>query len=96
MWTNSKVSEEKVRDNANQTRMSKVLATIQLDVPIEADWEAILLEQPIKRSLFPSTEFEFRTLGKRIFGADFSAQEAATEIVLMGEDDEKWLYQALA
>ena len=35
------------------------------------------------------TEFEFRTLGKRIFGADFSAQEAATEIVLMGEDDEK-------
>ena len=82
--------QEKVRDNANQALMSKVLATIQLDVPIEADWEAILLEQPDQTKLVPLLiEFEFRTLGKRIFGADFSAQEAATEIVLMSEDDEK-------
>ena len=82
--------QEKVRDNADQARMSKVLATIQLDVPIEADWEAIFLEQPDQTKLVPLlTEFEFRTLGKRIFGADFSAQEAATELVLMSEDDEK-------
>ena len=82
--------QEKVRDNADQARMSKVLATIQLDVPIEADWEAIFLEQPDQKKLVPLlTEFEFRTLGKRIFGADFSAQEAATELVLMSEDDEK-------
>jgi DNA polymerase-1 len=82
--------KEKVRDNADQARMSKVLATIQLDVPIEADWKAILLEQPDQKKLVPLlTEFEFRTLGKRIFGTDFSAQEAATELVLMSEDDEK-------
>ena len=82
--------KEKVRDNADQARMSKVLATIQLDVPIEADWKAILLEQPDQTKLVPLlAEFEFRTLGKRIFGADFSAQEAATELVLMSEDDEK-------
>jgi DNA polymerase-1 len=82
--------KEKVSDNADQARMSKVLATIQLDVPIEADWEAILLEQPDQKKLVPLlAEFEFRTLGKRIFGTDFSAQEAATELVLMSEDDEK-------
>ena len=82
--------KEKVSDNADQARMSKVLATIQLDVPIEADWKAILLEQPDQKKLVPLlTEFEFRTLGKRIFGTDFSAQEAATELVLMSEDDEK-------
>jgi DNA polymerase-1 len=82
--------KEKVRDNADQARMSKVLATIQLDVPIEANWEAILLEKPDQTKLVPLLgEFEFRTLGKRIFGADFSAQEAATELVLMSEDDEK-------
>ena len=81
---------EKVRDNADQARMSKVLATIQLDVPIEANWEAILLEQPDQTKLVPLlTEFEFRTLGKRIFGAEFSAQKASTELVLMSEDDEK-------
>jgi DNA polymerase-1 len=82
--------QQKVRDNADQARMSKVLATIQLDVPIEADWEAIVLEQPDQTKLVPLfAEFEFRSLGKRIFGADFSPQEAATELILMSEDDEK-------
>ena len=81
---------EKVRDNADQARMSKVLATIQLDVPIEANWKAILLEEPDQTKLAPLfAEFEFRNLGKRIFGANFSAQEVATELVLMGEDNEK-------
>jgi DNA polymerase-1 len=82
--------KEKVRDNAEQARMSKTLATIQVDVPIEADWEAIVLETPNKEKLVPLlAEFEFRTLSKRIFGADFSAQEASSDLVLMSEDDEK-------
>ena len=58
--------------------------------PSKLTGEAILLEKPDQTKLVPLlAEFEFRTLGKRIFGADFSAQEAAKEIVLMGEDDEK-------
>ena len=82
--------QEKVRDNAEQARMSKKLATIQLDVPIEASWDDIVLDQPDQEKLVPLfAEFEFRTLGKRIFGTDFSAQEAATDLVLMSEDDEK-------
>jgi DNA polymerase-1 len=82
--------QEKVRDNADQARLSKKLATIQMDVPIKADWEAMELSDPDKEKLVPLfAEFEFRTLGKRIFGADFSVQEAVTDLVLMSEDDEK-------
>lgn len=82
--------QEKVRDNADQARLSKVLATIQMDVPIEANWDDIKLEALDKDRIAPLfAEFEFRTLGKRIFGSDFSAQEAATDLVLMIEDDEK-------
>ncbi|MGB0409370.1 MAG: DNA polymerase I [Opitutales bacterium] len=82
--------QEKVRDNADQARLSKVLATIQMDVPIEANWDDIKLEALDKDRIAPLfAEFEFRTLGKRIFGSDFSAQEASTDLVLMSEDDEK-------
>ncbi len=84
--------QERIRDHAEQALLSKKLATIQLDVPIEADWDSIRLDQPDKEKLVPIfAEFEFRTLGKRIFGSDFSIQEAATDLVLMSEDDEKEL-----
>ncbi|MEM7791129.1 MAG: DNA polymerase I, partial [Verrucomicrobiota bacterium] len=82
--------QERIRENAEQALLSKKLATIQLDVPIEADWEEIKLNGPEKEKLVPIfTEFEFRTLGKRIFGSDFSVQEAANDLVLQSEDDEK-------
>lgn len=81
--------QEKVREHADQARLSKKLATIQLDVPIDCDWEALRLKPPQKEKLVPIfTEFEFRTLGKRVFGNDFSVQEAAQDLVLRGEDDE--------
>jgi DNA polymerase-1 len=82
--------QERIREHAEQALLSKKLATIQLDVPIEADWEAITLNEVDKEKLVPLfAEFEFRTLGKRIFGTDFSVQDAATDLVLRGEDDEK-------
>ncbi|ADE53294.1 DNA polymerase I [Coraliomargarita akajimensis] len=82
--------QEKVRDNADQARMSKLLATIQKDVPIAVEWSALELHAPEQSKIVPLfTEFEFRTLGKRIFGNDFSVQEAATDLVLMSEDDEQ-------
>lgn len=81
--------QEKIREHADQARLSKKLATIQLDVPIDCDWKVLELEPPSKERLVPIfTEFEFRTLGKRIFGSDFSVQEAAQDLVLRGEDDE--------
>ncbi|MFT5622221.1 MAG: DNA polymerase-1 [Bacteroidia bacterium] len=82
--------QERVRDNAEQARLSKTLATIQLDVPIDADWDSLRLDALSKDKLVPLfAEFEFRTLAKRIFGSEFTIQEASTELVLMSEDDEK-------
>jgi len=82
--------QERVRDNAEQARLSKTLATIQLDVPIDAEWNSLRLDPPSQDKLVPLfAEFEFRTLAKRIFGSDFTIQEASSDLVLMSEDDEK-------
>jgi DNA polymerase-1 len=87
--------QERVREHAEQALLSKQLATIQLDVPIDIDWDTLRVDPPNKDKLVPLfAEFEFRTLGKRIFGSDFTIQEAATDLVLMSEDDEKALAKA--
>ncbi len=80
---------ERVRDHAAQALLSKKLATIQLDVPVEVDWEALELTPPDREKLAPVlAEFEFRTLGKRLFGDDFSAREEAADLVLSGGDED--------
>lgn len=82
--------QERIRDNADQALLSKKLATIQLDVPIKLNWESISVKNLDREKIFPLfAEFEFRTLGKRIFGAQFSVKDAATDLVLKSEDDEK-------
>ncbi len=82
--------QERIREHAEQALLSKKLATIQLDVPVECTWADLRLDEPDKEKLVPIfAEFEFRTLGKRIFGDDFSIQEAAADLVLQSEDDEK-------
>ncbi|MFP4156081.1 MAG: DNA polymerase I [Opitutales bacterium] len=80
--------QEKVREHADQARLSKKLATIQLDVPLDCDWNKLRLDEPNKEKLVPIfTEFEFRTLGKRIFGNDVPLQNAAQDLVLQSDDD---------
>lgn len=64
---------ENLETFAEQGLISKKLATIQLDVPIELDDEQLQLNSPDKDLLEPLfAELEFRTLGKRVFGEDFS------------------------
>jgi DNA polymerase-1 len=67
----------KLRENvvqfAEQGMVSKKLATIILDVPVEFDEEALALVEPSRELLEPLfAELEFRTLGKRVFGESFS------------------------
>lgn len=70
---------ENVENFAEQGLISKKLATILLDVPIELDEKALELEEPNKDILEPLfAELEFRTLGKRVFGEDFSILEKNT------------------
>src|SRR6185436_4896669 len=53
--------------------LSKRLATIDLDVPCECDEEQLVMEDPDKEKLTELfAELEFRTLGKRIIGDQYS------------------------
>ncbi len=64
---------ENVENYATQGLISKKLATIQLDVPIALEEDTLTLDPPNKELLEPLfAELEFRTLGKRVFGDDFS------------------------
>ncbi len=79
----------KMRENveafAEQGLLSKKLATILLDVPVELDEEGLQVGPPSKDLLEPLfAELEFRTLGKRVFGDDFSITE--TKAVSMQTD----------
>ncbi|NCG08255.1 MAG: DNA polymerase I [Verrucomicrobia bacterium] len=79
--------QERLRDNADQARLSKTLATIQLDVPCSCDWDDLQLDSPDPEKITPLlVEFEFRTLGKRIFGSHYVHQQAPEDLVLQAED----------
>jgi len=68
---------ENVENFADQGMVSKKLATIILDVPVEFDEQSLLLEEPSRELLEPLfAELEFRTLGRRVFGDGFNLGEA--------------------
>ncbi len=61
--------KEKVEDNKDQAFMSKVLATILVDVPVEFDPDKLKIEEPDKEVLTPLfSELEFRTISQRVLG----------------------------
>lgn len=68
---------ENVENFAEQGLISKKLATIILDVPVELDEAGLELCDPSRHLLEPLfTELEFRTLGRRVFGDEFSVTTA--------------------
>jgi DNA polymerase-1 len=67
---------ENVEQFAEQGLMSKRLATINLESPVELDEAGLEMCAPSKDLLEPLfAELEFRTLGRRVFGDDFSITE---------------------
>lgn len=79
--------KENVEANKEQALLSKRLATIQLDVPIEVDFDALELSErndDALKSLF--VQFEFNTLGRRLFGEDFKAGRGHIKPAAPGED----------
>lgn len=61
--------KENIEANADMARLSKDLATIITDAPIETTWEDLVLSERddnAVKELF--NEFEFRSLSKRLFG----------------------------
>ncbi|HYH55571.1 MAG TPA: 5'-3' exonuclease H3TH domain-containing protein, partial [Anseongella sp.] len=64
---------ENVETYAEQGLLSKQLATILLDAPVELDVEKLVVEEPDREKLEQLfSELEFRTLGKRVFGEEFT------------------------
>ncbi|MBB5437225.1 DNA polymerase-1 [Pedobacter sp. AK017] len=76
---------ENVETYAEQGLISKKLATIILNVPVEFDEKALELEEPSRELLEPLfAELEFRTIGKRVFGEGFN--RGATMVVSQQTD----------
>jgi DNA polymerase-1 len=72
--------KENVENFAKQGLLSKKLATILLNAPVTFNAEEYLIGPPDKEKLEPLfAELEFRTLGRRVFGEDFSVSEAKTQ-----------------
>jgi DNA polymerase-1 len=74
--------KENVEAFVDQAHISKMLATIILDVPIEVSDDDLLISEPDREKLAALfTELEFRSMGRRILGADFSVnQQIAPEV----------------
>jgi DNA polymerase-1 len=63
--------KESIEANTDQALLSKELATIITDCPLDVTWEDLVLSErddEAVKQLF--TDFEFRTLTKRLFGDD--------------------------
>lgn len=68
---------EKIKANIEQARLSKKLATIITNVPVVFHEEKFLRTEPDKEALTAVfSELEFRSLGKRVLGNDFSVNQA--------------------
>ncbi|HAV61950.1 MAG TPA: DNA polymerase I, partial [Verrucomicrobiales bacterium] len=66
--------KEKVEEHREQALLSKRLATINCAVPLSFKWQDLAVSEPdapALRELF--IEFEFNSLGRRMFGEDFKA-----------------------
>jgi DNA polymerase-1 len=86
---------ENIRNNKEQALLSKQLATIILDVPVDVSDEDLLISEPDKEKLTTIfTDLEFRTLGKRILGSDFTINKpvkstSSVQQNLFGESTEE-------
>jgi DNA polymerase-1 len=79
---------EKVRNGKELAIMSKKLATIITDVPVEFHEENFCLKEWNKdalRELF--TELEFKTVGKRILGEEIGGAVASEQVATTGQMD---------
>jgi DNA polymerase-1 len=78
--------KEKVETHKEQAFMSKQLATIIQDVPIDLDETDILREEPDKERLVEIfSDLEFKTLAKRVLGEEITVtQDSGGQLDLFG------------
>ena len=80
--------QENIKTYSDQAVLSKQLATIILDVPVEFNEAELIIEEPDKEKLgVIFQELEFRTLGKTILGESYAvnAEKKGEQMNLFGE-----------
>ena len=71
--------KENVEQFSEQALISKKLATIMLNAPVDLDVNSLRLDEPNREVLEPLfAELEFRTIGRRVFGDEFRVSEVNT------------------
>ena len=71
--------KEKLADNKEQVFLSKVLATIKLDVPVTIEPEKLILDKPDEEKLTKLfEELEFKTIATRMFQKEIRPTPAAS------------------
>ncbi len=81
--------KEKVEENKEKAILSKKLATILLNAPVEFDENALILEEPDKeKALEIFSELEFRTLAKRILGKEIQSASTSGQLDIFGQGQE--------
>ena len=73
--------KEKVLNSKEEALLSKKLATIELNVPIELDLKRLELDKPKRKELTELfNELEFRTFAKRVFGDEAPTAGQQTDL----------------
>ena len=82
--------KERVEENVEQAKMSKVLATIDQEVPIQFDAQRYEIE-PFNREVLEEVfkELEFRTLAKTILSEGATVPQAGQQGSLFGDSPQK-------
>lgn len=76
----SKRHQEKIRDNADIALLSKRLATIKTDIPLDIDIEELKVVQPDSNKLIELfRKYEFNSLIKALTNEDISQESDGTE-----------------
>ncbi len=83
--------KERIEEHREQAILSKQLATIITDVPVDYNVKALRVSEPDREKLAELfSELEFRTLGRRILGEDFKIElgrPAGSQMTLFGAED---------
>lgn len=81
--------KERVEENKEKALMSKKLATILTNVPVEFDEQALALEEPDKEKVLEIfSELEFRTLAKRVLGQEIQSVSKGGQMDMFGNIEE--------
>lgn len=81
--------KEKLVDNKEQVLLSRVLATIKIDVPVEFNEKALMMDEPDKQKLrLLFEELEFRTMAERLLSSPTAAPKQMVQGSLFGDDSQ--------